>query len=113
LRTSILRQLLTNTESATRQYALQQKAIALGWDTWDAERIVIIDTDEGQSRSPAADRDGFQRLVNEVGLGRVGSWWPDGVPLARNNSDRHRLLGICAKSATRIGDEDGLNDPSE
>ncbi len=46
VRQSTLRQVLTNTESATRQYALRQKAIALGWP---AERIVTIDTDQGQS----------------------------------------------------------------
>ena len=46
VRQSTLRQVLTNTESATGQYALRQKAIALGWP---ADRIVTIDTDQGQS----------------------------------------------------------------
>jgi hypothetical protein len=45
VRQSTLRQVLTNTESATRQYALRQKAIALGWQ---AEAIVTIDTDQGR-----------------------------------------------------------------
>ena len=49
VRQSTLRQVLTNTESATRQYALRQKAIALGWP---AEAIVTIDTDQG-SPAPA------------------------------------------------------------
>ena len=69
MRQSTLRQVLTNTESATRQYALRQKAIALGWE---AESIVTIDTDQGQSGASAADREGFQRLVAEVGMGRAG-----------------------------------------
>src|SRR6201989_1931441 len=67
-----LRQVLTNTESTTRQYALRQKAIALAWP---AEPIVTIDTDQGQSGASAADRDGFQRLVAEVGMAAPGSCW--------------------------------------
>jgi DNA invertase Pin-like site-specific DNA recombinase len=60
VRQSTLRQVLTNTESAARQYALRQKAFALGWPV---EQIVTIDTDQGQSGASAADRAGFQRLV--------------------------------------------------
>ena len=111
VRQSTLRQVLTNTESATRQYALRQKAIALGWD---AERIVTIDTDQGQSGASAADREGFQRLVADVGMGRAGIVLGLEVSrLARNNADWHRLLEICAMSATLICDEDGLYDPTD
>ena len=84
VRQSTLRQVLTNTESAARQYALRQKAIALGWE---AEHIVTIDSDQGQSGASAADREGFQRLVAEVGMGRAGivlAWrcpgWPATTP---------------------------------
>ena len=66
VRQSTLRQVLNNTESTQRQYALRQRAIALGWP---AERIVVIDSDQGQSGASAADREGFQRLVAEVGDG--------------------------------------------
>src|SRR5258708_34396731 len=69
VRQSTLRQGLTNTESATRQYALRQRAIALGWP---AGQVVTIDTDQGQSGASAADREGFHRLVAEGGLGRAG-----------------------------------------
>jgi DNA invertase Pin-like site-specific DNA recombinase len=111
VRQSTLRQVLTNTESATRQYALRQKAIALGWEP---ERIVTIDTDQGQSGASAADREGFQRLVAEVGMGRAGIVLGLEVSrLARNNADWHRLLEICAMSATLICDEDGLYDPTD
>src|SRR6478735_7939212 len=58
VRQSTLRQVLTNTESAARQYALRQKAIALGWQ---AEAIVTIDTDQGQSGAPPADPAGPQQ----------------------------------------------------
>jgi DNA invertase Pin-like site-specific DNA recombinase len=111
VRQSTLRQVLTNTESAQRQYALRQKAIALGWA---AERIVTIDSDQGRSGASAADREGFQRLVTEVGMGRAGIVLGLEVSrLARNNADWHRLLEICAMSATLICDEDGLYDPTD
>ena len=93
VRQSTLRQVLENTESTQRQYALRQRAIALGWP---AERIVVIDTDQGQSGASAADREGFQRLVAEVGMGRAGIVLGLEVSrLARNNADWHRLLEIC------------------
>ena len=92
-------------------YALRQKAIALGWQ---AEQVVTIDTDQGQSGASAADREGFQRLVAEVSMGRAGIVLGLEVSrLARNNADWHRLLEICAMSATLICDEDGLYDPTD
>jgi Resolvase, N terminal domain len=69
VRQSTLRQVLCNTESAERQYALRQRAVALGWP---AERIVVIDCDQARSGASAADREGFQRLVAEVGMARAG-----------------------------------------
>jgi DNA invertase Pin-like site-specific DNA recombinase len=111
VRQSTLRQVLTNTESTARQYALRQKAIALGWA---ADAIVTIDTDQGQSGASATDREGFQRLVAEVGMGRAGIVLGLEVSrLARNNADWHRLLEICAMSGTLICDEDGLYDPTD
>jgi DNA invertase Pin-like site-specific DNA recombinase len=58
VRQSTLRQVVQNTESAERQYALRQRAVALGWP---AEQIVVIDSDQGQSGASAADREGFGR----------------------------------------------------
>jgi len=69
IRQSTLQQVLHNTESTDRQYALKQRAIALGWP---AERVNVIDGDQAQSGSSAADREGFQKLVAEVGVGRAG-----------------------------------------
>src|SRR5215210_1870579 len=111
VRQSSLRQVMHNTESAQRQYALRQRAVALGWP---AEQIVVIDTDQGQSGASAADREGFQRLVADVGLDKAGIVLGLEVSrLARNNADWHRLLEICALSGTLICDEDGLYDPAE
>jgi DNA invertase Pin-like site-specific DNA recombinase len=110
VRQSTLRQVFENTESTHRQYALQQRAIALGWPR---EQIVVIDCDLGRSGASAADREGFQRLVTEVGLGRAGIVMGLEVSrLARNSIDWHRLLEICALADTLILDEDGVYDPA-
>jgi DNA invertase Pin-like site-specific DNA recombinase len=110
IRQSSLRQVLENSESTKRQYALRERAVALGWPL---ERIVVVDGDQGQSGASAADRVGFQTLVAEVGLGHVGIVLGLEVSrLARNNSDWHRLLEICGLTGTLILDEDGVYDPA-
>ena len=110
IRQSSLHQVLENTESTERQYALRRRAMALGWPE---ERIVVIDHDQGQSGASASDREGFQRLVADVGLGKAGIVMGLEVSrLARNCADWHRLLEICALSHSLILDEDGLYDPA-
>ena len=110
VRQSTLRQVFENTESTKRQYALRQRAIALGWPE---DRIIVIDSDLGQSGASSADREGFQRLVAEVGVGRAGIVLGLEVSrLARNSMDWHRLLEICAITDTLILDEDGIYDPA-
>jgi DNA invertase Pin-like site-specific DNA recombinase len=110
VRQSTPRQVLENSESTKRQYALRQRAVALGWH---ADRIVVIDSDLGHSGASAADREGFQKLVAEVGMGLAGLVIGLEVSrLARNSSDWHRLLEICALTDTLILDEDGLYDPA-
>ena len=110
VRQSTLRQVIENSESTKRQYALRQKAIALGWPE---DRIIVIDNDLGQSGASAADREGFQRLVTEVSLGRAGIVLGLEVSrLARNSTDWHRLLEICALADALILDEDGVYDPA-
>src|SRR5687768_5673702 len=94
VRQSTLQQVFVNTESTARQYALRERAVALGWPP---ERIIVIDQDLGQSGASAADRAGFQRLVAEVGLGKVGLVLGLEVSrLARSSSDWHHLLGFFA-----------------
>src|SRR5712691_1524395 len=110
VRQSTLQQVLENTESTSRQYALRERARALGWAD---ERIVVIDQDLGHSGASTVDRLGFQRLVAEVGLGQVGLVLGLEVSrLARNSRDWHHLLEICALTHTLILDEEGLYDPS-
>src|SRR3970040_1916901 len=110
IRQSTVRQVFENTESTERQYALRDRAVALGWPL---ERVIVIDSDLGQSGASAADREGFQKLVTEVGMQRAGIVLGLEVSrLARNSSDWHRLLEICALTDTLILDEDGIYDPS-
>ena len=110
VRQSTLRQVFENEESTRRQYALRERALALGWPP---EQIVVIDSDLGQSGA-SADREGFRHLVAEVGMGRAGIVLGLEVSrLARNNADWHRLLELCALSDTLILDEDGIYCPSD
>src|SRR5437667_1309431 len=110
VRQSTMRQVVENTESTQRQYALRQRAIALGWRE---EQVLVIDSDLGQSGASAVDREGFQKLVAEVGMGRAGIVLGLEVSrLARNSADWHRLLEICALTDTLILDEDGIYDPA-
>src|ERR1035437_8278905 len=110
VRQSTLYQVANNTESARRQYDLRGRAVALGWP---AEKVIVIDIDQGQSGASAADREGFQRLITDVSLGRAGIVLGlECSRLARKNADWHALLPLCAFNNTLICDEDGLYDPA-
>lgn len=110
IRQSSLRQVMENTESTQRQYALRERAIALGWPI---ERIHIIDSDQGMSGSGAQVRDGFQSVVGEVANNHAGIVLGLEVSrLARNNADWHHLIEVAALTNTLILDEDGIYDPA-
>ncbi|MCB1947165.1 MAG: recombinase family protein [Thauera sp.] len=110
VRQSSLRQVFENSESTQRQYALRDRATALGWPI---ERIHVIDTDLGRSGANAEGRDGFQHLVAEVAMGHAGIVLGLEVSrLARNNADWHRLIELAALAHTLILDEDGIYDPA-
>jgi DNA invertase Pin-like site-specific DNA recombinase len=109
IRQSSIRQVMEHTESTKRQYALKERAISLGWSLSD---IIVIDSDLGQSGATGSHCCGFKRLVSEVGVGNAGIVLGLEVSrLARNSSDWHRLLEICAITNTLILDEDGIYDP--
>jgi DNA invertase Pin-like site-specific DNA recombinase len=111
VRQSTVRQVFENTESTRRQYALRERAVAMGWPI---ERVCVIDSDQGQSGASGVDREGFAKLVAEVGMGRAGIVLGLEVSrLARNSTDWHRLLEICALTDTLILDEDGVYNPSD
>ena len=110
MRQSTAGQVRQHQESTELQYRLVDRAILFGWPK---ERVEVIDDDLGLSGASSAVRHGFQRLVAEVGLGRVGLVL--GVEmsrLARSNRDWHQLLEICALFDTLIADADGVYDPS-
>jgi DNA invertase Pin-like site-specific DNA recombinase len=109
VRQSTLKQVHQNQESQAYQYRLQQRAEELGWIE---ERIRVIDSDLGTSGSESTARAGFQTLVAEVSLGRVGIVFGYEVSrLARNNYDWYHLLDLAAMFGTLIADCDGIYDP--
>ena len=92
IRQSTPRQVLENKESTQRQYAMRDRALAMGWPL---ERIHVIDCDLGKSGSQSANRDGFQELVSEVALDKAGLVMGLEVSrLARNCADWHRLIEL-------------------
>jgi DNA invertase Pin-like site-specific DNA recombinase len=111
VRQSTLYQTEQNPESLERQYDFQRQALGLGWHQ---DQIVTLDEDLGQSGTEATHRPDFQRLVADVGLGQVGVVLSLEVSrLARNSTDWHHLLELCAMTDTLILDEDGLYDPNQ
>jgi DNA invertase Pin-like site-specific DNA recombinase len=110
LRQSSPAQVENNRESTQRQYALVDKASALGWP---AAQVVVIDEDLGLSGAGVVERSGFGRLTAEVALGHVGIVLGLEVSrLARNNVDWYRLIDLCGLTDTLIGDGDGIYHPA-
>jgi DNA invertase Pin-like site-specific DNA recombinase len=111
VRQSTMQQVLDHQESTRLQYGLGQRAMAWGWSE---ARVLVIDEDLGQSGATAEGRQGFQRLVAEVGLDHVGLVLGiDMSRLARSSKDWHPLLEACALFGTLIADLDGIYDPSQ
>jgi DNA invertase Pin-like site-specific DNA recombinase len=111
VRQSTLMQVREHTGSRARQYDLTQRALDLGWPP---ERIQVLDQDQGRSGASATEREGFQLLVAEVGLGHAGAvLCLEASRLARACADWYRLLEICALTHTLVIDEEGVYDPSQ
>jgi DNA invertase Pin-like site-specific DNA recombinase len=111
LRQSTLRQVVENTESTTRQYALAGRAESLGWPKGAIE---VIDEDLGQSGSSTEGRAGFRRLAEEVGRGQIGALFALEVSrFARSSADWHHLLDLCGWGDVLIVDEQGIFDPKD
>lgn len=110
IRQSHPHQVLTNQESTRLQYALQQRALELGWGPDDIE---VIDADLGISGTTTHQREGFKELTAQVSLGQVGIILSTEVQrLSRNCSDWYPLLDICAFKHCLIADRDGIYDPA-
>src|SRR3954465_2210477 len=98
-------QVVNNPESRRRQYALRQRAEALGW-----KNVVVVDDDLGRSGSGVA-RQGFERLLLAVGSGNAGAVLAvEASRLARNGRDWHTLLEVCGLGGCLLAGEDGVYD---
>jgi DNA invertase Pin-like site-specific DNA recombinase len=108
VRQSSLNQVRHHGESTTMQYQLVERAVELGWPR---ERVHLVDDDLGKSAVSADQRQGFQFLMAEIGLDRVGLVMSlDASRLARNNSDWYRLIELCSMVGVLIADAEHLYD---
>jgi DNA invertase Pin-like site-specific DNA recombinase len=111
VRQSTPQQVLDHQESTARQYALADRAVALGWLR---PQVQVIDDDLGKSGQSIEGRPGFQRLLAEVALDRVGLILGlEMSRLARSCKDWHQLLELCARFRVLLADADGVYDPTE
>ena len=111
VRQSTKQQVIDHSESTRLQYALVDRAAAMGWA---AARIIVIDDDLGKSGSSAVDRAGFQRLVTEISLGHVGLVLGTEMSrLARSGKDWYQLIELCALAGALLADLNGVYDPVE
>jgi DNA invertase Pin-like site-specific DNA recombinase len=110
IRQSTAKQVRENRAGQENQYALVERAVALGWSP---ERVVVIDDDLGQSGQDG-QRAGFREVVAAVSLGHVGIIFAyEASRLARNNADWYTLLDLATRSGTLIADADGIFDPRD
>jgi DNA invertase Pin-like site-specific DNA recombinase len=110
IRQSSPSQVTGNLESQKMQYALRDRAIALGWHQND---IDVIDADLGRSGATIEERVGYQELVAEIALGKVGILISfDATRLARNCTHWYQLLDLCGRADCMIADRDGVYDPT-
>jgi len=111
IRQSTMRQVVVNTESTIRQYALKERLNHLGWDD---SMIEIIDCDLGRSGADTTKRDGFRQMLADVGEGNVGAIaCIECSRLSRSSGDWSRLMEICAFSGTILIDDDGVYNPND
>ena len=110
-RQSSMAQLREHTESTRSQYALADKAAALGWPR---SSIEVIDTDLGISGKWGVPREGFTELVTRVCSGEVGAIFAIEITrLARSNADVARLAEFARITGTLLIDPDGVYDPAD
>jgi DNA invertase Pin-like site-specific DNA recombinase len=111
IRQSSPQQVRKNHESRQRQYALVERAKSLGWSK---AGIKTVDEDQGCSGTTSTHREGFKKLIAEIGAGQVGIVLAlEASRLARSNADWHRLVEICVVTGTLLGDESAIYDPRD
>ena len=111
VRQSTPQQVLEHQESTARQYALTDRAVGLGWSR---PQVQVIDDDLGKSGQSIEGRPGFQRLLAEVALDRVGLILGlEMSRLARPCKDWHHLIDLCARFRVLLADAESIYDPTE
>ncbi len=111
VRQSSPHQVRNNRESSSRQYALAERARALGWP---AKSVEVIDEDQARSGTGAAHRQGFKTLLAEISSGQVGVVLAlEASRLSRSSADWHRLVEICVVTRTLLADEAAVYDPRD
>ena len=104
VRQSSNHQVLHNRESRALQYAMRERLVALGWS-----EIEIIDDDLGRSAAGSVLRAGFERMVAEVCLGKVGAVAAREVSrFARNSRDWQQLIEMCRVVDTVLIDQETI-----
>jgi DNA invertase Pin-like site-specific DNA recombinase len=109
VRQSSAHQVLHNRESSALQYAMRDRLIALGWS-----EIEVIDDDLGRSAAGSVQRAGFERMVAEVCLGKVGAVAAREVSrFARNSRDWQQLIEMCRVVDTVLIDQETIYAPRQ
>jgi DNA invertase Pin-like site-specific DNA recombinase len=107
VRQSSAHQVLHNRESSALQYAMRDRLSTLGWS-----EIEVIDDDLGRSAAGGIQRVGFERMVAEVCLGKVGAVAAREVSrFARNNRDWQQLIEMCRVVDTILVDQETIYAP--
>src|SRR5215218_621093 len=109
VRQSSAHQVLHNPESRALQYAMRDRLAALGWP-----EIEVVDEDLGRSAAGGVARAGFERMVAEVCLGKVGAMAAREVSRsARNSRDRQQPIEMCRVVDTVLVDRETVYAPRE
>ncbi len=107
VRQSSAHQVLHNRESSALQYAMRDRLAALGWS-----EIEVIDDDLGRSAAGSVQRAGFDRMVAQVCLGKVGAVAAREVSrFARNSRDWQQLIEMCRVVDTVLIDQETVYAP--
>lgn len=111
VRQSTAMQVHEHVESKQRQYALVERAAALGWSR---DAIEVIDEDQGKSGATSEGRTGFARLAEAVSTGVAGAILAIEVSrLSRSSIDWQRLLSLCSIADVTVIDEQAIYDPAD
>jgi DNA invertase Pin-like site-specific DNA recombinase len=109
VRQSSTYQVIHNQESQKLQYAMQERLRQLGW-----QEIEVVDEDLGRSASGTVVRAGFERMVAEVSLGRVGAVVAREVSrFARNSREWQQLVEVCRVVDTLLIDQETVYSPRQ